>query len=93
MIKLQNKSDINGNLPMFGDMAHKSAWSRSLPAIITREGHIIDPDEDSFIMNVCREVDRSLLRLVKDAPIPKHVINFRDSNGLVGVLFSFSKSH
>jgi hypothetical protein len=87
-----NKSDLNGNRKdcSYGEVGQRSAWSRTLPVIITHDGHIIDPDDESFMMNVCREVDRSLLRQVKDAPIPKHIINYRDSNGLVGVADALS---
>ena len=81
------KSDINGNRREAGyvELSQRSPWSRALTEIVTRDGVVLDPDDDAFMMNVCREVDRSLLRLVKDAPLPRHIINYRDSNGLVGV--------
>ena len=87
------KGDFNGNRRecSYGEVGQKSPWSRTLPEIVTRDGRLLDPDDERFLMNICREVDRSLLRLVKDAPIPRHMINFRDSNGLVGErLFVFT---
>lgn len=86
MIQSQRKSDVNGNRRdcSYGEVGQRSPWSRTLPDIVGRDGRLLDPDDESFMMSVCREVDRSLLRHVKDAPIPWHIINYRDSNGMVG---------
>lgn len=87
-MKPPSKSDLNGNRRdcSYGEVGQRSPWSRTLPEIVTRNGLVIDPDDESFMMTVCRQVDRSLLRLVKDAPIPRHIINYRDCNGMVSLI-------
>lgn len=86
MMRNQPMNDINGNQRdcSYGEVGQRSPWTRTLPPIITRDGVVLDPDHESFVMSICREVDRNLLSRVKDAPLPKHFVNYRDSNGLVG---------
>lgn len=62
----------------------KVMWtSRSLPLVETRDGRVIDSTSQSIVMDVCREMDRTLLRCIKDAPFPANVVNYQDLNGLV----------
>jgi len=63
----------------------KRHWilTRTLPEITTRDGRFLDPDDNMFLMNVVREQDRGLVRIVKDIPMDPSVANYRDVNGVV----------
>lgn len=50
-----------------------------------RHGDVIDATSPSFLLAIVKEMDRALLRAVKDTPLPLSYLNFQDANGTVSV--------
>lgn len=77
----------NGNdLSNLFQARNLAAATRNFPEIHTKDGTLIDPVKPNFLMMVCHEMDRNLLRKLKDTQLPIHYINYKDSNGLVSYL-------
>ena len=51
-----------------------------------RHGQLLDPEKFSFLLDVCKELDRQLLRTVKDTILPPNYVNYKDANGTVSVI-------
>ena len=83
MSALKNTGIITGGDLRMAEDENKIWTARCLPAVRTRDGRILDSTTDTIVMDVCREMDRALLRCIKDAPFPSHVVNYQDINGLV----------
>ena len=60
-----------------------AAATRSFPEIRSKDGILIDTMKPNFLMMVCHEMDRNLLRKLKDTQLPPHYVNYKDPNGLV----------
>lgn len=71
------------SLNSFFHKRHLDATRKSFPEVRSKDGRLIDPNQDDFLMLVCREMDRNLLRTIKDTPLPPHYINYKDANGWV----------
>lgn len=82
MSALKNTYIISSDFKMAED-ENKFWTARCLPSVKTRDGRVFDSAADTIVMDVCREMDRTLLRAIKDAPFPSHVVNYQDINGLV----------
>lgn len=60
-----------------------AATTKNFPEINSKDGVLIDPMKPNFLMLVCHEMDRTLLRKLKDTQLPSHYVNYKDPNGLV----------
>lgn len=60
-----------------------AATTKNFPEIHSKDGILIDPMKPNFLMMVCHEMDRTLLRKLKDTQLPLHYVNYKDLNGLV----------
>lgn len=60
-----------------------AATTKNFPEIYSKDGILIDPMKPNFLMMVCHEMDRTLLRKLKDTQLPLHYTNYKDINGLV----------
>lgn len=62
---------------------HLATIRRKAPELCNKHGDVIDPNSPSFLLDICKEMDRALLRTVKDTPLPLHYLNYKDNNGTV----------
>lgn len=84
MSALKNPGTVAGGEFKMAGGEEKQTWtSRGFPLVRTRDGRLLDSTADTIVMYVCREMDRALLRSIKDAPFPSYVVNYQDINGLV----------
>ena len=77
------------DLNSFFQKRHLNQAIKNFPEVRTKDGRVIDPTQPDFLMVVCKEMDRTLLRRVKDTPLPPYYINFRDANGWVSLPLSY----
>ncbi|KAI1306724.1 Ankyrin repeat domain-containing protein 33B [Halotydeus destructor] len=64
---------------------------KKVPDIKAKDGQLIDPNSPMFLLQVTKEMDRSLLRNVKDMPLPANYVNYKDANGTTPLSFLCQK--